>query len=268
MQEITKFTPGTFCWIELFTTNVNAAKEYYIKLFNWGIEEIATPDNQTYTMPQVDGKPMGGLFPLSNEMKANGVPPHWMSYVGVTSADDVTKKAKELGANIIKEPFDVGDYGRMSVIQDPVGAVFNLWQPTDQNSPGIARNVAGSLSWNELYTPDINKSKEFYCSLFGWEANTIELNDSQIKEYVEFKQGEISIGGMMSIREDMDENRIHPHWMVYLAVNDCDENAALSERLGGKILYAPKHFPGVGKMAVIQDPQGAVYSTINYQPES
>ena len=71
------------------------------------------------------------------DMKAQGIPPHWLSYVSVTSADETAEKAKAAGATLMKEPFDVFTIGRMAVIQDPTGAVFALWQAKDHKGAGI-----------------------------------------------------------------------------------------------------------------------------------
>ena len=68
---------------------------------------------------------------------AQGVPPHWMNYVAVENADQAAKKAQELGATLLIEPFDVMDLGRMAAIQDPTGAVFCVWQAMKMPGAGV-----------------------------------------------------------------------------------------------------------------------------------
>jgi predicted enzyme related to lactoylglutathione lyase len=122
MPVIEKYDPGMFCWIELTTDDAAAAKSFYASVFGWKINDIPIPDGSVYTMLQVDGHDLGALY--QNKEHA----PVWNSYVSVTSVDDSTQKAKELGANVIAPPFDVMDVGRMSVIADPAGASLCLWQ--------------------------------------------------------------------------------------------------------------------------------------------
>ncbi len=122
MTETTSHQPGTFCWIELTTSDRPAAKQFYGSLFGWTANEMPLDGGEPYVMLQKNGKNVGALYQNAD------VPPNWLSYVAVTSADDTAKTAKDLGANLLSEPFDVMDAGRMAVVQDPQGATFALWQ--------------------------------------------------------------------------------------------------------------------------------------------
>src|SRR5437660_7420186 len=160
-MEKTSFPQGDFCWIELSTSDGNSAKKFYTGLFGWSTNEISMGDQPPYVMVQKNGKDVAGLLENKN------APPHWMSYVAVSSADDAAKKAKSLGAKVVAGPFDVMDVGRMAVIQDPQGAMFSLWEEKRPNRVMIV-NEAGAMCWNELYTPDIEGSRKFYVGLFDW----------------------------------------------------------------------------------------------------
>src|SRR5215204_3241076 len=123
MQETPEYKPGTFCWVELATSDPNAAKTFYTQLFGWTYDDHPMGQDMVYTMLKLDGKDVGAMYKLMTDQVAQGVPPNWLSYISVTSADEATEKAKGAGATIIKEPFDVMRVGRMSLIQDPTGAV-------------------------------------------------------------------------------------------------------------------------------------------------
>ena len=170
MQEAPKHKPGSFCWVELGTTNTAAAKTFYKELFGWDYDDMpAGPEmpEMLYTLIKINGKDVGGLYNMPSDMLEHGVPPHWLSYIAVTNADEATAQAKAAGATIAKEPFDVSDSGRMSVIQDPTGAMFAVWQPI--NHPGLgAYQEQGALCWNELGTDDTQKAQDFYATVFGW----------------------------------------------------------------------------------------------------
>jgi predicted enzyme related to lactoylglutathione lyase len=122
------FPPNTFCWIELGTTDAAAAKSFYGELLGWTFNDMPAGPDMVYTMTQRDGTTATGLYQLTEEMKSQGIPPNWLSYVSVANVDETAAKAKSLGATIAKEPFDVMEVGRMAVIEDPTGAVFALWQ--------------------------------------------------------------------------------------------------------------------------------------------
>ncbi len=160
MQETPEYGPGTFCWVELGTTDGEAAKKFYTELFGWSFNDSPIGPGMVYTMLKLDGKDVGALYKMPSEMTDHGVPPHWMSYVSVSSADESAGKAKELGAALMKEPFDVMDVGRMAVVQDPTGAMFALWQAGTHNGAGVV-NVPNSFCWNELATPDTTKAGDF-----------------------------------------------------------------------------------------------------------
>jgi Predicted enzyme related to lactoylglutathione lyase len=122
MQETPEYKPGTFCWVELATSDNQAAKTFYTKLFGWTFLDHPMGPDMVYTMLQLNGKDVGALYKLMPDQVSMGVPPNWLSYLSVTSADESTEKAKAAGATVLKEPFDVMTVGRMSIIQDPTGA--------------------------------------------------------------------------------------------------------------------------------------------------
>jgi len=256
MQETPEYAPGTFCWIELGTTEAESAKKCYSGLFGWGFTDSPMGPSMVYTILKLDGKDVGGLYDMPSEMTSEGVPPHWMSYVSVKSADEAAAKAKSLGAKLMKEPFDVADVGRMSVIQDPTGAVFAIWQAGTSSGSGIY-NVPNSLCWNELATPDTDKAGEFYTGLFGWSKNDKDMGSMT---YTLFVNGERRAGGMYKPTPEMGD--IPPNWLAYFAVDDADAKVSKAKELGATIIVPPMDIPEVGRFAVIQDPQGATFGII------
>ncbi len=160
MQEAPRYKPGKFCWIELGTTDAGAAKTFYKELFGWDYFDVPMVPDMTYTLININGKEIGGLYQLTSEMLEQRIPPHWLSYVAVDNADNATAQATAAGATVMKGPFDVPEAGRMCVIQDPTGAVFAVWQ--DKGNPGsdVYRDT-GSFCWNELGTNDTKKAADF-----------------------------------------------------------------------------------------------------------
>jgi uncharacterized protein len=260
MQETPQYAPGTFCWVELGTTDGEAAKNFYKQLFNWSFVDNPMGPGMVYTMLKLDGKDVGGLYKMPEDMTKQGIPPHWLSYVLVDSADETAKKAKLLGATLMKEPFDVADVGRMAVIQDPTNAVFAIWQAKSHKGAGVV-NAPNSLCWNELATKDTAKAGDFYSSLFGWGKNVQQMGPTMT--YTSFINGERPVGGMYKPGPEMGD--VPPHWLVYFAVSDADDTAKRATELGGKTFVPPTDIPNIGRFAVIQDPQGAVFGIIKLQ---
>src|SRR5205085_5103696 len=143
------------------------------------------------------------------------IPPHWNVYVTVASVDEVAKKAKSLGGQLIMEPFDVMDVGRMTTVRDPEGAIIQLWEEKKHKGAGI-QNEPGAFCWYEIYVNDTEKAKAFYTGLFGW-------GTGGGAEYTEWKVGDKSVGGMMKINKEWGD--VPPHWMPYVMVANCDETA-------------------------------------------
>ena len=256
MQETPTFAPGTFCWVELGTTDSEGAKKFYTDLFGWSFTDNPMGPDGVYTMLKQDGKDVGGLYQLTSDMTSKGIPPNWMSYVAVTSADETAAKAKELGGTLLQDPFDVFTIGRMAVIQDPTGAVFSLWQPGTHQGAGVC-NIPNSFCWNELSTKDVTKAGDFYSGLFGWGKNVQQMGPMT---YTSFMNGERPAGGMYEPSPEMGD--IPPHWLAYFAVTDTDAMAAKATELGGKVCLPPMDIPGTGRFAVISDPQGAAFGII------
>lgn len=261
MQQTPDYAPGTFCWVELGTTDSNAAKEFYTKLFGWTFEDSPVGPGMVYTMLKKDGKDVGALYQMPPEMTQMGIPPNWLSYVSIESADETAAKAKSLGGTLMKEPFDVMTVGRMAVIQDPTGAVFAIWQ-AGTHKGGSAIGEPNTLCWNELMTTDSAKAGDFYTGLFGWTKNVMNMGPM---EYTIFENGgERGAGGMLTITPEMGP--VPPNWMVYFAVEDCDATAQMTADLGGKIMKPAEDIPGIGRFAVLTDAQGAAFAIIKPAP--
>ncbi len=245
--------PGSFCWIELATTDGPGAKKFYSELFGWEAQDNSIGPDMVYTMLKLNGKDVAALYQKGEMMKQ--VPTHWASYVSVTNADETAAKAKALGATVVQEPFDVMEVGRMAVIADPTGAHFCIWQPKQHKGVGV-KGETNSLCWNELLTNDTGKAIEFYTKLFGWKTKT----DTGATPYTEIVNGEEHIGGIMQIQPQMGP--MPPNWGIYIAVADCDATAQKATSLGGRQYVPPTDIQHVGRFAVLSDPQGAVFNII------
>ena len=251
MGERTSYTPGTFSWVDLTTTDQEGAKAFYISLFGWDATDTPVGDGMYYTMMSLGGKNVAAIAAQPQQQRDAGVPPVWNSYITVQSADESLARAKELGATVHADAFDVMDAGRMGVVQDPQGVYFLVWEP--KTNIGASLVIApGALSWTELATPDIEASSQFYAALFGW---TLEPMEGMEMPYSIIKTAAgNSNGGIRGLMPDEP-----PNWLVYLGTEDVDKAVASVGELGGATLAGP--FPvGPGRIAIVRDPQGGVFA--------
>jgi predicted enzyme related to lactoylglutathione lyase len=114
-----------FVHLELSSTDVDKSKAFYGKLFEWKLEDTQMGPGMTYTMINVGGGTGGGMM----KQMMPGAPSSWLAYVLVDDIAAATKKAKSLGATIMRDVTEVMDMGSLSIIVDPTGASLGLWQP-------------------------------------------------------------------------------------------------------------------------------------------
>jgi uncharacterized protein len=113
---------NAFVHVELHTNDVNRAKDFYTRLFDWKLEDIPGMD---YTMINVGEGTGGGM--MKNPVP--GIPSHWLAYVHVDDVAASTEKARSIGATIVMEVTEIPEIGWFSVMLDPTGAALALWQP-------------------------------------------------------------------------------------------------------------------------------------------
>lgn len=255
MPTMTTYAPGNFCWFELATSDQAAAKDFYSKVFGWTNNDTPMGPEQYYTTFEVDGKAVSAAYGMDKAQLDRGVPSHWNLYVSVANCDVSTGKAESLGATVVMPAFDVMEHGRMSVIQDPTGAMVCLWEGRNHHG---AQSVGetNNFCWWELNTRDTEKAKAFYTALFDWTTGGSP-------EYTEWKSGESTIGGMMEIQADWGP--VPPNWLSYVAVTNCDEIAEKIKSLGGSVMMGPMDIPNMGRFAVVADPQKAVFAIYQTQ---
>lgn len=260
MAEFTLHAPGTFTWPELATSDQKAGVAFYKALFGWDVNEQPIGPTEVYSMFQMRGKPVGAASTQQPQERQMGVPPHWNSYVTVANVDESAKKAESLGAKLLMPPFDVMDAGRMAVLQDPTGAVFEIWQANRSIGAEIL-NEPGALCWTELTTTDTKAAETFYTGLFGWTPK--HSTPGSPMEYTEFSvNGQPSIG-MMPKPTHMPAH-IPSYWMPYFQVVSTDASVAKVQELGGSIMVPPQDIPNTGRFAIASDPQGAMFAVFQF----
>lgn len=251
-----------FCWVELAAKNTDVAKRFYQGLFKWTYrEEEMSPEMGSYITAMLDNDSVGAMFAMPDDMKKMNIPPHWGSYILVDNCNETTKKARSLGAKVIKEPFDVMEAGSMAVLQDPCGAVFMLWQKKAVAGATAPGNKHGAFCWHELMVADPKKAVDFYSKIFGW--TSFESNfDGKTYHSLKHADGD-QVGGLMELPSDMPH--VPPHWGVYFTVNNLGDSMAYVKNNGGKVHFGPHDVEKMGQFAVCSDPDGAAFSIFEFK---
>jgi len=119
-------------------------------------------------------------------------------------------------------------------------------------------HAPGTFSWAELATTDQKAGVQFYRSLFGWDVNEQPISDADVYTMFTLRGKEVAAGYTM--RPEERQHGAPPHWNLYVTVANVDESAKKAESLGAKVLAPPFDVMDAGRMAVLQDPAGAVFA--------
>jgi predicted enzyme related to lactoylglutathione lyase len=260
MPKFEKYAQGTPSYVELAAPDPEAGAAFYAALFGWDVDSVEMPPEAGggyYRQGKVDGDVVAGI---SGQMPGmEGHPAFWGVYLTVDDVDAAAARVEPAGGKVEAPPFDVMDVGRMAAIQDPAGARVNLWQPL--TSIGTERaNEPGTPIWNELITADNTAALAFYADVVGLGHQSSELMEGYV--VITNAAGE-EVGGAMA---PMMEGTA-PHWNVYFNVEDADATAARIGELGGTTISANFDVPGVGRLGIYADPQGAMFNLMQSPPQ-
>jgi predicted enzyme related to lactoylglutathione lyase len=260
MSERESYNPGEFCWVDVAVPNTQAGAEFYKRLL--GAEwEAGAERFGGYGMFTQNGKTVFGMGPTMSDDQ----PPAWTSYVSVEDADATAAKIKEAGGTVAMGPMEIEAAGKMAVCQDPQGAYFGLWEPGETYGAQLV-NVVGTWTWNHLTTTSLDEAEKFYSQVFGWriagpppEGQPEGEGNQYFMWHSAGQRWEEGIGGASEMGGDQPD--MPPNWSVYLAVEDADSAVETTKEAGGEVIVPVTPVP-VGRLAVLIDPQGAVFGII------
>jgi hypothetical protein len=251
MNAPTSLLPGKFVWFEHSSPDPTAAGRFYGELFGWTVQSMDM-GAMNYTMIHKGSAGIGGLLGA-----AKGQPSAWMSYMSVADVDAAAKAAKAAGAKELMAPTDFPPVGRGATLADPTGGVFSVWKSAQGDQPDTDDVPDGAWCWNELWTQDDQKALAFYEQAFGYTHDSMDMGAQGT--YYLLKSGGKQRAGLMKA----PEAHIPPMWTPYVMVAECDATLARAKKLGARELVPATDIPGIGRFAVVADPQGAVVAFIN-----
>jgi predicted enzyme related to lactoylglutathione lyase len=282
MPERDGYIPGVPCWVDTGQPDPEAALEFYGPLFGWEFENVMPPDaGGEYFLAQIRGKNVAAVGSIPEALPQQAT---WGTYVAVESADEIAAKVRDAGGDVVMDPFDVMDFGRMAGFIDPEGAVFWVWQANQHKGAELV-NEHATLNFNDLNTRDPGGAKSFYGQVFGWE--TLDLpggfqmftldgyGDELEKDNPDLRANNAEMGAPKGFEDAVasivpigdDQADTPPRWNVTFAVDDADAIAEKTTELGGQVIVPPMDAPWV-RMTIVADPQGATFRASKFVPEN
>jgi uncharacterized protein len=235
MSEVNENQPlGTPTWLDLHVPDVDAAKEYYGRVFGWEFAE-----NELGTTCLLKGLPVAGM-----RQGTGG----WRVHIATDDCDATVKAVEAEGGTVVDTPHDVGDLGRAATVVDTSGAVVGLWQ--GRAFPGCRLvNEPGTLVRNDLVTSSPAEAREFYVAVFGF---TLDGNPDMPEFDFTFlrRPDGHEVGGIMGLPG------VPSAWNTTFEVADTDATLARAGSDG-----PPEDTP-YGRSATLVDPFGVEYSVI------
>jgi predicted enzyme related to lactoylglutathione lyase len=240
---------NAFCWYGIVSKDAEAAKAFYAATIGWECMEHTFPNGETATMFAAADFPRVHLrAPEKNEAC------RWSSYLRVKDVDASTASCLANGGGVIMLPADIAP-GRMSVVTAPSGALLCLFHEADEEAAMNAPAGEGSIHWTELHSNDADADVAWLKATFGFE---IEEMTHPGGTYYMLNSGGKPRGGVTKSLNATVVGR----WLNWVHVGDVDATLIRAADAGGQAITEASDYPGVGRMAIVRDPTGAVFGVI------
>jgi predicted enzyme related to lactoylglutathione lyase len=254
-MKVTGNFPGSPCWAQLGTSDPQGAQRFYGGLFGWTAETDPNPAAGGYTIFSLDGSPSAAVSPLMDPRQ----PVRWLISIATADVDAGTEAARNAGAQVWMGPMDVLDSGRWTLLSDPTGAAFSLWQAGGFTGFGVV-NEPNAFGWMDMTTRDVPGALKFYTEVFGWQVWPSE-------DYPMVGLANVMFGGVMEMGETYPAET-PAQWTPYFMAADVDATAARARELGGDVLYGPQdvQMDNGPRLAMLRDPQGGTFGVFKPAP--
>lgn len=248
-MEMTSYQPGTPSWVDVGSPDPEKTARFYGALFGWQAED-APPGSGGYRFMTLRGRRVAGLGPQAH----SGVP-SWSTYIATDDAEAVARAVAVFGGRVLMPPTQMMDIARAAVFADPTGAQFGVWEAGTLAGAGVV-DEPGSLCFSELATRAADKAIPFYQGVFGWTAQREQNGARRLWEL----DGR-TVGGLVEMDDENVPADVPARWSAYFAVDDTDQAVERVRESGGSVSAPPTDIPA-GRVAVVADQHGAVFSLI------
>ncbi|OBF79862.1 hydroxylase [Mycobacterium sp. 852002-51163_SCH5372311] len=247
---------GAPCWIDLMSSNVERAQDFYGAVFGWTFES-AGPEYGGYVNAAKDGNPVAGMMANNPESQA---PDGWSTYFHTADINVTTAAVTSAGGATCMGVMEVPAKGFMAVATDPSGAMFGLWQPLEHRGFELI-GEAGAPVWHQLTTRNYRAALDFYRAVFGWRTESV--SDTDEFRYTTASFGDQQLLGVMDGTSFLPEG-VPSNWTIYFGAKDVDKTLQVIGDNGGAVLRPAEDTP-YGRLATAADPTGAVFNLSSLQ---
>jgi predicted enzyme related to lactoylglutathione lyase len=236
----------SFCWFELRTDDVSAARAFYSEVL--GLEIV---EEQSALLVSLGGQRIGAITTLPERVKAQGAPSHWLGHLAVRSVEECVAEFVKRGGTQLGPLQHAADGVPFVIVRDPLGVIVAL---TSREAP---RTPTG-MAWHELHSRDHQQSFAMYAKLFGWQRREVLELGGELGSYQLFAWQESlpSVGGMSS---GARLPHIHPQWAFYFPIRKLDQALTQIAARGGRV-HTPVTVPSGARVVHCEDPQGAAFA--------
>jgi uncharacterized protein len=247
---------GAPCWIDLTTSDVDRAQDFYHTVFGWTFES-AGPDYGGYINAGKDGHRVAGLMANRREFQS---PDNWATYFHTSDINATASTLSSAGGAVVMGPMEVPAKGFMAVATDPSGALFGLWQPLEHRGFEVI-GEAGSPVWHQLTTREYRAAIDFYREVLGWK--TEQVGDTDEFRYTTASFGDQQLLGVMDGTGFLPEG-VPSHWSIFFGAEDVDKTLAVIADNGGAVVRGAEDTP-YGRLATATDPTGVIFNLSSLQ---
>jgi uncharacterized protein len=251
-----ELVPGAPAWVDLSTTDVDAASAFYEALFGWEADDVVDPRFGGYRVFRLDGRRVGGIG--MNTAEDPG-PPHWNVFLLTFNAATTSELIAEAGGTVLFEPMVVPTRGVIGMAIDATGAVVGYWQPAVVEGFDVFGEIGGAV-WFELNASDFDAAERFYAHAFDW---SVVRNDEEPRRAV-FVRGGRNLAGIVDASRMLGPDEA-PSWSVAFGVADVDEAVERAVAAGATLVRPPWDVP-TGRRAGLVDPTRAPFLVASDAP--
>jgi predicted enzyme related to lactoylglutathione lyase len=248
---------GKVIFVELLTPNLAAAQQFYAGLFGWTFRDTQFGETK-YAEASLDGHSVAGLIhrdvPTGKQRQ-----PAWLSFIAVSDVDKAKTIALQHGAKVLFEPHSIPDRGREAVFADPQGAVFAVLDSSSGDPPDVLA-APGEWIWSSLITTNPDTDAAFYQALFDYEV--FELPSDEGAEHLMLASDNYARASVNPL--PANKPNVHPHWINFVHVEDTVLMTQKATVLGGRVLVEPRTDRNGGMVAVVADPEGAIFGLLEW----
>jgi predicted enzyme related to lactoylglutathione lyase len=247
---------GAPCWIDLTTSDVDRAQDFYGTVFGWTYES-AGPEYGGYINAAKEGHRVAGLMANRPEFQS---PDNWATYFHTADINATMSAVTAAGGSVCLEAMEVPAKGYMSLATDPSSAFFGLWQPLEHRGFEVI-GEAGSPVWHQLTTRDYRAAVDFYREVLGW--RTEQVSDTDEFRYTTAWFGDQQLLGVMDGSSCLPEG-VPSNWTIFFGAEDVDKTLQVITDNGGAVVRAAEDTP-YGRLAAATDPTGVIFNLSSLQ---